>query len=671
MRNIDLDTRVGELRRVINLHNYMYYVMDSPIISDSEFDLLFDDLLDMEKNHPELVSDDSPTQRVGGLPSDRFNKVEHPSPILSLSKVNHAVETKNWFDRMVKLDSRVATTKFVVEPKIDGLTVVLHYDKGMFVRGCTRGDGYIGEDITNNLRTIMSLPLRIPIKEFIETPDNLVVRGEVFIDNHAFDRLNENLSEKGEKVYINPRNAASGALRQLDPKVTASRPLSLYCYDLVVDGGSQITNQWDALIYLESLGFPISNSCVLCENIQSVIRICDEWQDDRQDLGYDIDGLVIKIDDFNLMSNLGIVGKDPRGAVAYKFPADEVTTEVVDISVNVGRTGILTPYAILRPVSVGGVVVKQATLHNLDFVQEKDIRIGDSVIIKRAGDVIPYVVASLPSLRTGIERVFKPPSRCPSCNNNIVTYDDVVGLYCTNSVCPDQVVRYLEHFVSRPTLDIDGFGKGIARLLVESGLIEDVADIFSLDRKDLLQLDGFADKKVDRLLLAIEESKKRTINRLIEALGIRGVGAVASVGLSRKFGSLDKLSKARVEDLLHLDGIGPNIANAIVHWFNQPNNQLILKKLKLAGFWPVLDNEDDIHKGVLYGKIFVITGKVQDWSRNDLKSYITSHGGLVTGKVTSKTNYLLVGENPGSKLEQARKLGVIEIDIEDLQELAS
>ena len=665
----DITARVAQLRGELQLHNYLYYVTQSPSISDSDFDDLFRELQDLESQYPELIKDDSPTQRVGGYPSNKFNKVDHPNPILSLSKVNNPSGTEAWFARISKLDKRVGSTKLVVEPKIDGLTVVLHYENGVFIKGCTRGDGYVGEDITRNLRTVRSLPLRVPVKGSIDLPINLVVRGEAFIPNQSFQDLNNKLAAAGERTYINARNAASGALRQLDPSITASRPIALFCYEVVASDMQPLNSQWDTLNYLRELGFPVSNESSVCDNIQDVITRCQKWSDKKKGLDYEIDGVVIKIDDLEIMANLGVVGKDPRGAVAYKFAEEQVSTQVVGIGLNVGRTGVLTPYAILKPVKVGGVIVKQATLHNLDFVRDRDIRVRDHVLIKRAGEVIPYVISSLPSERDGSEVPYDPPDKCPSCGTALNRLTDEVAIYCVNTACPDQIVRNLEHFVSRPTLEIDGFGKGLAKQLVETGLVTDVADIFLLDKNRLLELEGFAHKKANALLAAIAESKKKPLNRLVEALGIRGVGSVASTALASVFGSLDTLGEATRDELQEIDGLGPNIANAVVEWFAAPTNRKVLDKLRTAGFWPTPNDSQNKTFGLLAGTIIVITGTLQGWSRKDAIDYIETHGGVVGKSITSKTNYVLVGERPGSKLDRARNLGIPAIDVNGLKKL--
>lgn len=666
----DITARVAQLRGELQLHNYLYYVMQSPSISDSDFDELFRELQDLESQYPESIEDDSPTQRVGGYPSDKFKKVDHPNPILSLRKVNSPGDTEAWFARISKLDTRVISAKLVVEPKIDGLTVVLHYENGVFIKGCTRGDGYVGEDITRNLRTVRSLPLRVPVKGSVDLPSNLVVRGEAFIPNQSFQDLNDKLAAAGERTYINARNAASGALRQLDPRITASRPIALFCYEVVASDRQPMNSQWDTLNFLRELGFPVSNESSVCDNIQDVIARCEKWSDKKKGLDYEIDGVVIKVDDLDIMSKLGVVGKDPRGAVAYKFAEDQVSTQLVDIGLNIGRTGVLTPYAVLKPVKVGGVIVKQATLHNLDFVRDKDIRVGDHVLIKRAGEVIPYVIGSLELERDGSEVPYEPPDKCPSCGTDLNRLTNEVAIYCANTACPDQIVRNLEHFVSRATLEVDGFGKGLAKQLVEAGLVTDVADIFSLDKNSLMELEGFAHKKVNALLDAIAESKKKPLNRLVEALGIRGVGSVASVSLTSVFGSLDALGEATSEQLQEIEGLGPNISNAVVEWFDDPTNRRVLDKLQTAGFWPTLNDSQSKTSGVLAGTNIVITGTLQGWSRKDAVDYIESHGGAVGKSITSNTNYLLVGDRPGSKLDRARNLGIKVIDVNVLKELA-
>ncbi len=669
-----LQQRAAKLRGEIHTHNHRYYVLQSPTISDGEYDALLRKLHHLERQHPDLIRPDSPTQRVGGQPSERFEKVSHPEDILSLSNANGAAETRAWFERIARLDERVGSAGFVVEPKIDGLTVVLHYRDGVFVRGATRGDGEVGEDITHNLRTLHTLPLRIPADpEGVQAaPRLLVVRGEAFIPNRAFTQWNDRLAAQGVRTYVNARNAASGALRQLDPKLTASRPIELLCYEVVAAAeGFASVSQWENLEYLRAMGFPVADILRSFSSLDHAIAYCEGWVERRDTLDYEIDGMVIKIDDLKLQSALGVAGKDPRGAVAFKFPAQEVATTLCDIGVNVGRTGVLTPYALLQPVEVCGVTVKQATLHNFDFVSEKDIRVGDRVLVKRAGDVIPYVIGPRVEARTGNERRFEPPRICPSCAQAVTRPEGEVSLYCFNAACPAQRSRNLEHFVSRTTLDIDGFGDRLATQLVQAGLVADVADIFMLTEAQLLVLDGFAEKKARSLLVAIEAAKQRPLERLLSALGIRGVGAVAARALAERFGSLSALAQARPEQLQQIEGIGPSIAAAVSEWFVRPGNQEVLRKLRSAGFWPTRYSVAVAEGGELSGRTFVLSGAFPGWTRRQAAAFIEEHGGRVRSSVSAKTSYLVVGDNAGAKLARARVLGVPEINTEGLRRLVN
>lgn len=666
----NLYNRLIELRKLINYHNYRYHVLDEPIISDYEFDRLMAELRAIEAEHPEWITSDSPTQRTGAPPAEKFNKVRHPAPILSLGNAFSPEEVLAWFERIRKLDERVDKATFVVEPKLDGLTVVLHYQNGLFVQGATRGDGEIGEDVTQNLRTIRALPLRIPIIDGnVKVPDYLVVRGEVFIFIKDFIELNKRLQEAGEKTYLNPRNTAAGSLRQLDPALTASRPLTLLTYDIVLTDGRKPRTHVEVVEYLKNLGFPVV-PIKLCETIEEAIAEGLASAEKRHELPYEADGVVIKINEVDLAEDLGIVGKDPRGAIAFKFPAQEVSTKLIDIGVNVGRTGVLTPYAILEPVEIGGVIVKQATLHNFDYIAEKDIRPGDRVLVKRAGDVIPYVIGPIVSARSGEEKPYIPPSNCPACGEPVEHFEGEVAWYCVNAACPAQLIRNLEHFVSRGAMDITGLGIKIVEQLVEAGLVHDVADLYYLKKEDLLKLEGFADKKAENILSAIEISKGRSLARLITALGIRGVGEVGASNLAELYPDLDSLAKATFEELQDIEGIGPNIAQAIVDWFSRPANRLVLEKLRKAGVWPVNEGKARIKKSnALEGLTFVITGTLPSFSREEAKEFIESHGGKVTDSVSRKTSYLVLGENPGSKYQKALSLGIPFLDEEGLRKL--
>ncbi|MBK8417341.1 NAD-dependent DNA ligase LigA [Candidatus Villigracilis saccharophilus] len=664
-----------EIKAQVNLHNYRYHVLDAPIISDLEYDRLLNELKGIESAHPEWITPDSPTQRAGARPADRFEKIRHPAAILSLANAFGGDDARAWLERIKKIDDRVEKAKFVVEPKIDGLSVVLHYRDGMFAQGATRGDGEVGEDITSNLRTIRAIPLKIPVdgdqSSKLSVPKYLVVRGEAFIPNKDFEELNRKLEEAGEKTYLNPRNTAAGSLRQLDPQLTASRPLTLLVYQIIYsEGGKVPTSQWEILEYLKALGFPVTDVAKRFNDLESAIAYTETWNEGRDKLSYEADGMVIKIDDLTLAADLGFTGKDPRGAIAFKFPAREVTTTLNDIGVAVGRTGVLTPYAVLEAVEIGGVVVERATLHNFDFIAEKDIRIGDRVLIKRAGEVIPYVIGPVLDARTGKEKTYKPPTTCPACRQAVEHFEGEVAWYCVNAACPAQLVRNIEHFVSRGAMDITGLGIKIVEQLIESKLVKDVADLFTLNKEQLLELEGFAEKKAENLLKSLEQAKAQSLNRLIAALGIHGVGEVMSGDLSRAFGDLSELSKASAEKLQQIEGVGPNIAESIVDWFSQPANQNLLKKLNTAGVWPVAKKDEKKKEGSFTGLTFVVTGTLPTLSRDGVKEFIEQNGGKVTDSVSKKTSYLVLGENPGSKAEKAQTLGVKIINEAELRELA-
>jgi DNA ligase (NAD+) len=654
-----------DLRRQIHLHNYYYNVLDAPIISDIEFDRMMVRLRQIESEHPDWITPDSPSQRVGGVASERFTKIQHPRAIFSLANGFNVADVRAWVERLARVDDRVEKTSFVLEPKIDGLTVVLHYRNGVFVQGATRGDGVIGEDITPNLRTIKAIPLRIPLDgKGPKAPEYLVIRGEAFMMIKPFEELNQRLQEAGIRTYQNPRNTAAGSLRQLDPNLTASRPLTLLTYAIVDTSDPMPRTQHELLEMLKGWGFPVSPDIEICPDVESMLSALEHWSKKRDTLPYEADGVVIKIDDLRLQSDLGIVGKDPRGALALKFPAREVTTLLKDIGVNVGRTGVLTPYAMLEPVEVGGVIVKQATLHNFDYIDEKDIRIGDRVLIKRSGDVIPYVIGPVLETRSGAERKFERPMTCPTCGQPVEHVDGEVYLYCVNVACPAQLVRNLEHFVSRSAMEIVGLGIKIVEQLTASGLVKDVADLYTLKKEDLLKLEGFGDKKADNLLSAIQTSKQQPLARLINALGIRGVGEVMAQDLSKIFRDLDELGRASGDELQLIEGLGPNIAAAIVDWFARPANREVLGKLHAVGVWPAVKPAEAKAKAgaALEGLTFVVTGTLANYSREGVKELIQDYGGKVTDSVSKKTSYLVAGEAAGSKLDKARELGVPVLD---------
>ena len=666
--------KLEELSAALRQHNYRYHVLDQPIISDGEYDRMLAELKTIETANPDWIRTDSPSQRAGAPPSGKFSKVNHPESILSLANAFDNDDLRAWLARIAKINDSVNASAFVVEPKLDGLSIVLHFRNGVFELGATRGNGEIGEDVTLNMRTVGAMPLRLPLDpNGPKAPTYLVVRGEVFFTKKDFEKLNQQRLKDDLPLYQTARNTAAGTLRQLDSSITATRPLTLLVYNVVVSDGDLPKSQWETLDYLRKLGFPVSNESVLSKNIDEVAQQYDRWIEDRDKLAYEIDGLVVKIDDLALAQSLGFVGKDPRGAIAMKFPAEEVTTQLNDIGVNVGRTGVLTPYAMLEPVEIGGVNVKQATLHNFDFIKEKDIRIGDRVLVKRAGDVIPYIIGPVLAARKGREKTYKPPKRCPICDQPVEHFEGEVAWYCVNASCPEQLVRNVEHFVSRATLDIVGFGIKIVEQLIEAKLLFDVADIYSLQRDDLLALEGFAEKKVDNLLASIELSKSKTLAQLLFALGIRGVGEVVANDLARHFGNIDQLAKASELELESIEGIGPNIAKAIVDWFAQSKNQDVLSKLKKVKMWPtaqVLSGEDK-NDLPLSGKSFVITGTLPGFSRKEAKEFIQEHGGKVVGSVSAKTDYLLAGEKAGSKLDKAKALGVTIFDEESLRTMVA
>lgn len=677
-------SRYEELKKLIHFHNYRYHVLDAPIISDLEFDRLLNELKQIEADEPELIAPDSPTLRAGATPIDRFVKITHPAPILSLGNAFGADEVRGWYERIRRIDDRVERAKFVVEPKIDGLSVVLHYRDGLFVQGATRGNGEIGEDITANLRTVRSIPLRIPVDEKgPKPPTYLVIRGEAFMPVEEFEELNLRREAEGKPRYLNPRNTAAGALRQLDPALTASRPLTLLVYQIIYSerDGKVPTSQWEILEYLKALGFPVTDIAKRFNDIEDAIGFAETWDKKRDELTYEVDGMVIKVDDLSLAADLGFVGKDPRGAIAFKFPAREVTTTLQGIKINVGRTGVLIPNAVLEPVEIGGVVVERATLHNFDYIAEKDIRVGDRVLVKRAGEVIPYVIGPIVDARTGKEKRYKPPLTCPACGQPVERFEGEVAWYCVNAACPAQLVRNVEHFVSRGAMDIVGLGTRIVQKLIEAGKVRDVADIYSLKRSDILEAITKKDRKTDKeppgkiadnLLASIEDSKSRSLAHLITALGIHGVGEVSAGDLARHFPDLDALAKSSAEVLQEIAGIGPSVAESIAEWFSNPVNKNVLKKLKAAGVWPkgTVGAKRALSEGKLSGMTFVITGTLPTFSREDAKEFIESNGGKVTDSVSKKTSYLVLGDAPGSKYEKAQSLGVKIIGEEVLKKLA-
>lgn len=677
--------RMNALVEQIRYHNYRYHVLDEPLIADRQYDELLRELQAIEAAHPDWVLPDSPTRRVGGEPLPGFTKVTHPQPILSLGNAFNEDEVRAWLERIARLlpeGTSIEDLHFTVEPKFDGLTVVLHYEGGLFVRGATRGDGEVGEEITANLLTIRSLPLRIPVSESKaevrgRAPARLVVRGEAYMPLDQFARLNQELEQAGERTFANPRNAAAGSLRQLDPRITAQRPLAIYCYAVIDGEGIEFSSQWQALTYLREVGFPVSEWVARLDDIEAVIAYCQEWMAQRDTLNFEVDGIVIKVDDLATQDALGVAGKDPRGAVAWKFPAREATTRLIDVTVNVGRTGVLAPTAVLEPVSIGGITVQHATLHNYADIARKDILIGDMVRLKRAGDVIPQVIGPIAGLRTGNERPVPLPTCCPSCGEAVWPIEDEVALYCDNPACPAQLVRRVQYWVSRPAMDIVGLGRKIVEQLVEEGLVHDVADLYGLTVEQLLPLEGFAEKKARNLVEAIQASKAQPLARVLTGLGIRGIGtAVAQLCVDR-YASLAELAAAPAEELEEVPGLGPHTAANVGQWFAAAHNQRLVAKLEQMGIRvaeerpaePGDEGGGEALPALLEGKSFVITGTLPTLTRSEAKALIQEHGGRVTGSVSGKTDYLLCGEKAGSKLAKAQQLRVPVIDERALREM--
>jgi DNA ligase (NAD+) len=655
--------RVEELRSQIAYHDYRYYVLDSPEISDAEYDEMMRELRRLEEQHPELITPDSPTQRVSGQPVEAFGIVEHRVPLLSLANAFNEEELRAWHRRAANL---VENERFdmVCEPKIDGLAVALVYENGSFVQGATRGDGLRGENITQNLRTIRSLPLTVRGDGL---PPRFEVRGEAYMTRRGFEQLNEERAEEAQPLFANPRNAAAGAVRQLDSRITARRPLDIFVYQLGWADGPTPESHWEAMQWLGSLGFKINPNMVRFHSLDEVARHCQQWVDRRESLDYDIDGVVIKIDDLGLQRALGFVGREPRWAVAYKFPPTQATTRLLNIRVNVGRTGSLNPYAVLEPVRVGGTTVKLATLHNEDDIRRKDIRIGDIVIVQRAGEVIPQVVGPVVSRRTGQEQAYSIPKKCPECGTPVVRPEGEAMSRCPNRACPAQAFRLLTHFVSRGAMDIDGVGEALCMALLKEGLVEDPADLYFLTKDHLQKLERMADKSAQNVLDAIAGSKERPLARLVFALGIRHVGSEMAEILAGHFGSLDALAQASVEELGAIATVGPKIAESVHAWFQDDSNRRLVEKLRRAGVR--LEGEAAAREGPLSGLSFVVTGTLSRWSRNEAESLIKSLGGAAGSSVTKKTDYLVMGESPGSKLQKAQEYRTKLLSEEEFMEL--
>ena len=653
----EIGTRVKELRDQLNYHNYRYYVLDTPETSDAQYDELLQELRRLEEEHPGLVTPDSPTQRVGAAPLDSFDSVEHPLPMLSLANAFSNNELMAWHRRVTGLlDNH--DFDVVCELKYDGLAVALTYENGAFVRGATRGDGYRGEDVTQNLRTIRSVPLSVP--KYV--PGRFEVRGEVYMTKSGFEKLNQQRMEAGELVYVNPRNTAAGSIRQLDPRITARRPLDIFVYGLGYAEGPTPDNHWEAMEYLKSLGFKINPLNTHVENVEEVEDYFKRWEEGREELDYAADGVVVKVNSFRYQQELGYVGREPRWAIAYKFPAEEATTKLIDIGINVGRTGSINPFAILEPVVVGGATVKMASLHNEDDIRRRDIRIGDTVVVRRAGEVIPQVLGPVVSLRTGKEKKFKTPKVCPICGTRVVRPEGEVMSRCPNSACPAQIYELLKHFVSRGAMDVDGMGESLSETLLKEGLVKDIADIYYLSKEQLLGLERMADKSATNTLNAIEASKGRPLARVLFALGILHVGGETAQILAQYFGSIDALASASMEDLIEIPTIGPKLAESVITFFQEESNRKVIEKLRATG----VNLKDVTPKPTgptpWAGKQFVVTGRLESFARGQVESKIKELGGAIGSSVSKKTDYLVAGEEAGSKLAKAESLGTIILD---------
>jgi DNA ligase (NAD+) len=665
-RNVEIENEIEKLREEIRRHEHRYYVLMDPEISDVKFDELMRRLQEMEKERPELVTPDSPTQRVGGQPAEEFTKVRHSAPMLSLDNT-YSVDELRDFDRRVRELSGREQVPYVAELKLDGLSMALTYDDGVLTRGLTRGDGATGEDVTQNVKTIRSVPLKIDSKKLskIGNPKKFEVRGEVIMTHKAFRQANEQREKNGEQPFANPRNAAAGAIRQLDPKVVAQRNLDIFLYYLLVNGGPPLKEHWKILEALEHLGFKVNPYRKLATSFDDLIHYIQEMESKREELEYEIDGMVVKVNEIALWDELGMTAKSPRWAIAYKYPAHQETTVVKDIRPQVGRTGTLTPVADLEPVSVGGVTVSHATLHNMDEVERLGVRIGDTVLIQRAGDVIPQVLKVTKHDPDG--REFRMPKKCPVCGGDVIRVEGEVAYRCVNAACPAQLKESLLHFAARHAMNINGLGESLLDRLVDQKIVNDVADLYSLELEQLAGLERMGKKSAQNVLEEIEKSKQAELARVIYAIGIRFVGERTAQLLAEHFGSMDKFREATAEELHEVEEIGPKVAQSIVEFFHEKRNRDVIEKLRKAGLQ--FEQKERRAGGPLEGFQFVLTGSLPNLSREEATSMIEEAGGRVTGSVSKKTNYVVVGADPGSKLDKARSLGIETVDEAGLRKL--
>ncbi|WP_302594384.1 NAD-dependent DNA ligase LigA [uncultured Megasphaera sp.] len=657
----DLHKRLQELRETINTLSYQYYTLDKPTMSDYEYDMMYRELENIEKEHPEWITPDSPTQRVGSKISGGFAKYTHDRPMLSMGDVFNDQELRE-FDQRVRDDLDGEDLEYVVELKIDGLAVNLIYEQGQFIRGVTRGDGVTGEDVTNNVRTIRTIPLRID-----SNSPHMEIRGEVYMPIPAFEQLNSQRRDDELEPFANPRNAAAGSLRQLDPQITAQRKLAFFAYAIGGTVGIDIPSQEALLQDLKAFHFQVNPEYRKFTNIEDVITFIHSWDDRRDTLGYATDGMVVKVNSFAQQARLGNTVKIPRWAIAYKFPPEQAKTKVLGISVSLGRTGVLTPAADLKPVRLAGTTVKRATLHNEDYIRDKDIRVGDTVVIQKAGEIIPEVVRALPALRTGSEEVFAMPATCPSCGGPVVRREGEAATRCINPDCPGVLLERVAHFVSRNAMNIDGLGDAIVSQLLDHELIHTVADIYGLKKEDLVGLDGFGEKSADNLLKAIEASKSVGLARVLFALGIRFVGAKAGRILAECFGTIDAIMNAKADELTVIDEIGPRIAESVVQYFEDEKHRALVEALRHYGVDMTAEKRTLINAS-FDGEIVVLTGKLQTMTRQEAQEAVEQRGGKCTNSVTKKTTLVVVGADPGSKYEKAQQLGTHIITEEEFKE---
>lgn len=648
----ELKSRVDELHQLLHKFNYEYHVLDNPSVPDSEYDKLLHELISIEEEHPELKTSDSPTVRVGGPPLSQFEKVNHDTPMLSLGNAFNEEDVRK-FDQRVR--DKVSDIRYTCELKIDGLAVSLKYDNGRFVQGLTRGDGTTGENITENLKTIHAIPLKI------KEPLSIEVRGEAYMPRSSFLSLNEQKEKNGEQLFANPRNAAAGSLRQLDSKLTAKRKLDIFLYSVNDLTEIEASSQSEALNNLDELGFKTNKERETFDDIEGVLSFIEKWTDKRNQLPYDIDGIVIKVDDLSQQEELGFTQKSPRWAIAYKFPAEEVLTTLLGIELSIGRTGVVTPTAILEPVRVAGTTVSRASLHNEDLIHEKDIRIGDKVVIKKAGDIIPEVIRSIVESRAEDSEVYHMPTHCPSCNHELVRIEGEVALRCINPKCPAQLVEGIIHFVSRQAMNIDGLGEKIIEQLYTHDKIKDVGDLYYLTKEDLLPLERMGEKKVQNLLTAIEASKEKSLEHLLFGLGVRHLGIKASGVIAEKFETIDRLFEAQIDDLTEIPDVGHKMAQSLVTYMENEDIQVLIEKLKKKNvnmtYTGVKQSEIEGHPD-FSGKTFVLTGKMTEMTRPEATNILQSFGAKVTNSVTKNTDVVIAGEEAGSKLEKAKKLNI-------------